>query len=539
MDNNLACCIMTYNHPDVIELVLNNMYQEYDEHGIDIYIYDSSEGKDTENIVNRIISQGAANVFYIDARCYGGDEKIVCMLHKMGFTKEYDYVWNSKDRCFFIGKALDDIVAATKEGHDVIFGVDEGERWELVEPELQDVYTDPAVFYSHYGALATNWECLIRKTSTMLDGYDLEEFARKYQLGKDNSFNQPVSIFARLAELEKCSIKVIHDAGKNRVYSLLASSGWVNQIYTIWIDRWIAANESLPDIYTPYKDRVIKLETNMPQLFGSTDRFMYFKDHGLYTAEVFEQYKEVWPRLTNLPVRYLEYIAYGRIEELVAEVLESFEGAFLQQNYNEAYNIFATNQWMNLSYGENMYKDMSVAFAIYREQINKKGYCTLFKNVFSPIELVDKYRKLKGNTHKYFVSETITWDEFKCQINALLDKKDKKEIASFVNEEAIVKKFGKYTEFGIIFYVVRADILEAEGDISHTILDIVESADELIHIYQQFKFLLWEIEFANDQNALVELNEFIKSCNVSDIFVDAMIDYASLDREKMREILML
>lgn len=396
MNNNLACCIFTYNHPDVIGVTVRNMHERYDEHGIDIYIYDSSEGNETKAVIDRLIEGGATNLYYVDARAYGGDEKVVCMLKKMGLKKEYDYIWNSKDRCYFIGKALDDIVEATKEGHDIIFGVDETERWEMLMPAVMDVYTDPVLFYSHYGQLATNWECLIRKTKTMLDGYDLDAFIEKYKLGNENPFNQPVSAFARLAELDSCSIKVIHDAGDNRVYDLSVGCGWVNKLYKIWIEKWIAANESLPDIYNEYKDIVIKLETNLPQLFGSNDRFMYFKDGGLYTPEIFEHYKEIWPRVTNLPVKYLEYIAYGRMEELVAEVLDAFDLAFLNQEYDNAYSIFKENKWMKMVYGDDAFADMEIIFEVYKSERNKKGESVLFRGVKSMEELFDRYYSIRN-----------------------------------------------------------------------------------------------------------------------------------------------
>lgn len=44
---NIAYCIPTYNHPDTIRDVLEKSAALYKEYGIDIYIYDSSEERDT------------------------------------------------------------------------------------------------------------------------------------------------------------------------------------------------------------------------------------------------------------------------------------------------------------------------------------------------------------------------------------------------------------------------------------------------------------------------------------------------------------
>ena len=55
---NIAYCIPTYNHPDTIRDVLEKSAALYKEYGIDIYIYDSSEERDTEDIVNEFIQCG-------------------------------------------------------------------------------------------------------------------------------------------------------------------------------------------------------------------------------------------------------------------------------------------------------------------------------------------------------------------------------------------------------------------------------------------------------------------------------------------------
>ena len=62
---NIAYCIPTYNHPDTIRDVLEKSAALYKEYGIDIYIYDSSEERDTEDIVNEFIQCGYDNIFYI------------------------------------------------------------------------------------------------------------------------------------------------------------------------------------------------------------------------------------------------------------------------------------------------------------------------------------------------------------------------------------------------------------------------------------------------------------------------------------------
>lgn len=410
MGKKLACIYMTHNHPDIVEDVLSNICDSYKDKGIDIIYYDSSEDDKTQQIVEKYISNGYSNIYYVDMRfTETADEKIIHMLKKYGFPKEYDYVWNSKDRCYFVGNTLDEIVKSVEEDHDVVFALCETDRWKLKMPKVKDVYTDPVEFFSHYGQLTTNWECLIRKTETMIDSFDWDECVPKYHMSNDNNFNQTISLFSCLSEMDKISVKIVRTNDSEKLYSMPnASSGWIDIIFDLWINRWIKAIYSLPSIYDQYKLKIIRDETRTPYLFGSTDRMIYYKQCGVLTREVFEKYRPMWNIVTDFPEEFVYLILDDEIKELYMRIAMLFNNAFKEHNYDIAYRIFASNRWLKNCYDEAYYNDMFSCFAYYKAEINEYGSSKLFEGINSPDGLIERYRMLINYMNE-MTDKKITW----------------------------------------------------------------------------------------------------------------------------------
>lgn len=79
MKNRVACCYLTYNHPEAMDEVLEHICVPYGEKGIDIYVYDSSENNDTENVVGKYIEKGQCRLFYVPVRFIKGAMRNICM----------------------------------------------------------------------------------------------------------------------------------------------------------------------------------------------------------------------------------------------------------------------------------------------------------------------------------------------------------------------------------------------------------------------------------------------------------------------------
>lgn len=393
MSTSIACCYLTHNHPDVVDEVLLHTLENYIAHNIDVYIFDSSAEYTTKDIVEKYQKNYPDNLFYVDVRFVKtGDEKMLYVLQGNGLSKKYDYIWPSKDRCFFRGQTLDQIIEAANEGHDVILGVNEYDRWELRIPPVKDIYTDPVEFFGHYGQLCTNWEALIRKVDTMIDGVNWPELIKDNNLVPENPFIQPVSLFASLAKKDNCRIKVVHQFPHDKLCSKKAASGWGNVVFEIWIDKWIPAIFGLPAIYDGYKLAIIKSELGLEPLFGSTSSLIYLKDTNQLTKERYNQLKSIWNMITEYPEEYLDRIWNGEITELLESVIKEFKEALANCDFDKAHRVFITNEWLELTMDKKDYQDLRTCFAIYRSDVNLGRKSFLFDKTTSAAELLQKYR---------------------------------------------------------------------------------------------------------------------------------------------------
>ena len=359
MKNKVACCYLTHEHPQVMEEVLDRICRTYGEKGIDIYVYDSSESPDTKEIVDGHISSGVHNLYYVPMQFMknekGGDAKYLEVLKGYGLSGEYDYIWPTKDRCWFEGETLDKICEAIDEDRDIVFALDERDRYELINRQLKPIYTDPVDFFGDYGALTTNWECLIRRRDTMLDPIDWEKYARDYNVGKDNNFNQTLTTFIRLSEMDSSSIRVIESGLDDKRYSDKAAPIWKSTIFEIWIDKWIPAIYSLPTVYDGYKLSVIKTQLSHISLFGSNDALLFLKNSGAITGSRMELLRSMWNMISRVPFENFERIVEGDEKALFEEQYDAFVASFEEKEYEKAYYLFIQNGWMRERFSKEDY----------------------------------------------------------------------------------------------------------------------------------------------------------------------------------------
>lgn len=400
-DNKIVCCQLTHNHPEVVDQILNLIISDYDSHGIDICIYDDSDDDKTLKVVEKYVSSGATNLYYVDAHgVMGADDKYLHIIMQAGLPKEYDYIWPCKDRTFFRGTALEQLEKMCYENiYDVIMFADEADRWELVWPRIKDVYENPIEYFSHYGQLSTNWESIIYRRQTMLQDVCWEDMMSRTFIGPECNFNQTLFTFSRLLEIEKPLISIIHFEEDERLCSSLVSSGWKNILFDLWINRWVKAIFSLPEAYTPYKMSIVQSECCVPVLFGSTDGFIDHRDKGIFNGEIFNQYRDMLAMISDYPLEQMELIVEDKYDELFSLIMKEFYKSFAEHNYDYAYRLYYTNKWMKFTFQEEDYKDMEFCFKFYQKERNEHGVSKLFDGVESPEQLIEKYRLIKSGKY--------------------------------------------------------------------------------------------------------------------------------------------
>ncbi|MBR4574963.1 MAG: hypothetical protein IKO16_08620 [Lachnospiraceae bacterium] len=399
MKNKVACCYLTHEHPEVMDEVLQKICVPYGNRGIDIYVYDSSISSATKDVVDRYISSGSPHLYYVPMQHLsgekGGDAKYLEVLKGYGLCGEYDYIWPTKDRCRFEGETLDKICRALDEDHDIVFALDERDRYELINRELQQEYTDPVQFFGNYGALTTNWECLIRRKKTMLDPIDWDRYERDHNVCANNSFNQTVSTFVRLSEMDSCSIKVIESGLDDKRYSDKAQPIWRSEIFEIWIDKWIPTIYALPAVYDGYKLSVIKTQLGHISLFGSNDALIFLRDSGALSPQRVEILRSMWDMISKVPFANLEMIMAGEEKKLFEQQYEAFLASFEEKDYERGYYLFIQNGWMRERFPVEDYRIIALSFYIFAKD-TRRGYSYLFDGVDSIKSLTERFKTLGG-----------------------------------------------------------------------------------------------------------------------------------------------
>ncbi len=98
--------------------------------------------------------------------------------------------------------------------------------------------------------------------------------------------------------------------------------------------------------------------------------------------------------------------------------------------------------------------------------------------------------------------------------------------------EEVQTKNTLYAYMVIFIQVYRAERSAGEHRV---VFDYGDSLEELIDVFQQIKFWLWELEFLREKDTERILNQFVKEYAVSQELLRSMILIACMDKDGMRQ----
>lgn len=390
---NIAYCIPTYNHPDTIRDVLEKSAALYKEYDIDIYIYDSSEERDTEDIVNEFIQCGYDNIFYIKTN-HNLTEKIVDIFKKVGWTKNYKYFWPVKDRNYFGENTLKEIVKYINDDNNVIF-IPIMNKHPMEKNDSKNIlyYKDAAEFYGKWGWLCSSLDVVIFQTKSMLEDIKIEEIYQKYPKVVMEEFDLYVFLFDILSlKQNRCRIRVIT---KIEVYeSAYSKSSWYYRKLEV-VQKWAMANDILPSCYDRYKIKNIKCFCSLPWIIGSIDELINLKEFKVLNIDSYHNLENQWEKLVDIPINWVYLIINERYFELKQIVLKQIEVLIEKEKYEQAYWIYKTNTWIGRYDNDIEYKVLNKFFVIYQKEKDRENRNDVFYAVKSYEDMKNKYFSLK------------------------------------------------------------------------------------------------------------------------------------------------
>lgn len=306
--DKMVVCMPTCGHPNVIEDVLQHCAEVYQRYALDVYFYDSSKDDETKKVIESYQEKGYDNLYYI---AVDSELPVVNKFERIfmldGVEKEYKYMWYLRDRCWCEEKTLKLMYKAVSGEHDLVF-LDVGHP-ECIEEV--SICNDANAFYHRCGDYATSMDTTIYNINTILKSQmDFEAFREKYDGEYRQTFFHYLIIFDQISKKRTLDLCLLAGANVLLYHSTLGKSGWGNNRIQTWGEKWILANDNLPDCYTEKGD-VIKRTASFPWILGDINILIDLHNIGVLTPQYYEKIKEIWPRLSDIPLEKLKQIANG------------------------------------------------------------------------------------------------------------------------------------------------------------------------------------------------------------------------------------
>lgn len=289
----LAIIIPTYNRLDCVKYYLDTQLEAFQNCGIDVVIYDSSEDSEVRDYVLKLCESGFQNLIY---KHYHGekntraiDEKVFSACREM--CSDYEYIWFSSDGTVFqIENLWLSISNYIKCRYDVIVLNHINAR-----NEEDKYYCDSKTLLHDCGWILTMLGAGIVSTKVM------EETMKQFPTSSKKNFWlwYPLAYFYLFAERP---IKAVW-LGCQNVYlenPFRTDAFWkVNgDALWQWGEVWVESIEALPGFYDDVKDDVIRSWDAHAHLF-SVKGILGMKAQGQISFSDVIRYKKYLGKITD------------------------------------------------------------------------------------------------------------------------------------------------------------------------------------------------------------------------------------------------
>jgi hypothetical protein len=298
---NLAICVPTYNRPEVIEELFIRCTDVYRDLRIDLYIYDSSEGDQTEKVVRRFQESNDFIYFVkIDSSIHS-NIKVYNIYQLNGLRKKYDYIWVCADFLRWSRNAYAEIIMHLSENYDILIPNQRDAQ------HLGDkLFIDKLEFFVTCAWQLTLYGAAILNVKTMLSEVNWDYLFKKYTVPERINHSHVCFYFEKILQLQE--FKAFHLALSSDdfyISPIRKDSYWRNDALLCWGSYWPNAINTLPSYYEQKKQEAI---LNHPKYTGilNTTYVLFLRKDLLYSKKDFLTYKGMWRSINNVP----EWVMY-------------------------------------------------------------------------------------------------------------------------------------------------------------------------------------------------------------------------------------
>lgn len=318
----LAICIPTYNQPEMIREMSIRCLDIYKENNIDIYIYDSSPGSETERIVLEYkVNYNNISYAHLPSDIHSNTKVLNAYKEIIGEGK-YEYLWLCPDYIQLTAEGVKCIMQHCRSGFDVCVL-----NYRDVEHIGEKRYEDIDVFFRECAWHMSSYMATIIRISSFAD-VDWEKFFQRYTIPERINHSHVAFYLEQLAKLPDArAVHVPISSEHMRVSTYRKESMWKKEMFAVWAEYWPETIRALPEQYR-HKDEVIRKLGINTGIFGWTN-FVALRREQIYGREVYQKYRNEWKNLTNIPAVFLWILAILPAEMVVLLKKPSFKRRFM------------------------------------------------------------------------------------------------------------------------------------------------------------------------------------------------------------------
>ncbi|SHN51045.1 hypothetical protein SAMN02745247_00633 [Butyrivibrio hungatei DSM 14810] len=293
----LAICIPTFKRPAHIKEYLEMSLVVLEKLAIDVYIYDSSDDDETENVVEEF-RVNHNNLFIVKVESsVPSNVKILNIWSDETILNGYDYVWMMGDSLRWSEQVYRRVCAELDNNYPLIITdtYDHSTLGTVVLHDKQVVFEKCAHYLTLYGA------CIL-KTDTFLKGVDWEYIRKKYCDDRHIGFSQLGVYFERLSQMEEINVLNLCCVIDYATISsgLESNNHWRStDFFNVLLGQWVNTIRDLPSCYKN-KTKVIGMYEYYTH-FINLQALKQMRSAGTYGIRQFFKYFFRWKICTAVP----------------------------------------------------------------------------------------------------------------------------------------------------------------------------------------------------------------------------------------------
>ena len=301
----LAICVPTYNNPQYIEDILIDELPLYRDNNIELYILDSSEGRETENLYSKYKGQ-YTNIHYISfSPDIHSNRKVYQAYQMAGKEISCDYIWIRSDATRAAGELLQALPYYLGKEYDFVVTSYEG-----VYPKGIWETEDPQAIFDEYAWRLCLYGAAILRVDTMLDSVPWGYLEEKYLKEDTINYSHVALYFEQMLRVD--NFKGLVMGLPTCLYHLTEKkkkSSWHKDIFKIWLEFWPNTIEALPSFY---RNKLAVIRD-----FGINVHYYYMPmlrtlaKEGVLTKEIYAKYEKRIKKYANMPWENFRDAAYG------------------------------------------------------------------------------------------------------------------------------------------------------------------------------------------------------------------------------------